>query len=137
MLDELENVEKTENESNPNYRDNVTWSIVVRNNGPDVAHDVIVNDVLPGSLIWISDDSNGKYNPRTGIWTIAQLNRGVEIRLNIVAMVNGTSLPDQVNGNTILMAHSGDAYISFFAYLYKLELGNLAYITYQGNNYTS
>ena len=85
-------VEKTVNESNPNYRDNVTWSIVVRNNGPDVAHDVIVNDVLPGSLIWISDDSNGKYNPRTGIWTIAQLNRGVEIRLNIVAMVNGTGI---------------------------------------------
>ena len=53
-----------------------------------------------------------------------------------VTMVNGTSLPDQVNGNTILMAHSGDAYISFFAYLYKLELGNLAYITYQGNQYT-
>ena len=53
-----------------------------------------------------------------------------------VAMVNGTSLPDQVNGNTILMAHSGDAYISFFAYLYKLEIGNLAYITYQGNQYT-
>ena len=85
-------VEKTVNESNPNYRDCVTWSIVVRNNGPDVAHDVIVNDVLPGSLIWISDDSNGKYNPRTGIWTIAQLNCGVEIRLNIVAMVNGTGI---------------------------------------------
>ena len=85
-------VVKTVNESNPNYRDNVAWSIVVRNNGPDVAHDVIVNDVLPGSLIWISDDSNGKYNPRTGIWTIAQLNCGVEIRLNIVAMVNGTGI---------------------------------------------
>ena len=53
-----------------------------------------------------------------------------------VAMVNGTSLPDQVNGNTILMAHSGDAYISYFAYLYRLELGNLAYITYHGNQYT-
>ena len=53
-----------------------------------------------------------------------------------VTMVNGTSLPDQVNGNTILMAHSGDAYISFFAYLYKLDIGNIAYITYHGNQYT-
>ena len=51
-------------------------------------------------------------------------------------MVNGSSLPDQVNGNTILMAHSGDAYISYFAYLYKLEIGNQAFITYQGNRYT-
>ena len=53
-----------------------------------------------------------------------------------VTMVNGTSLPDQVNGNTILMAHSGDAYISYFAYLYKLEIGNIAYVTYHGNKYT-
>ena len=53
-----------------------------------------------------------------------------------VTMVNGSSLPDQVNGNTILMAHSGDAYISYFAYLYKLEIGNPAFITYQGNRYT-
>ena len=53
-----------------------------------------------------------------------------------VTMVNGSSLPDQVNGNTILMAHSGDAYISYFAYLYKLEIGNQAFITYQGNRYT-
>lgn len=53
-----------------------------------------------------------------------------------VTMVNGSSLPDQVNGNTILMAHSGDAYISYFAFLYKLEIGNYAYITYGGNRYT-
>ena len=26
--------------------------------------------------------------------------------------------------------------ISFFAYLYKLEIGNIAYITYHGNQYT-
>ena len=85
-------VVKTVNESNPNYRDCVTWSIVVRNNGPDVAHDIVVTDVLPKSLIWISDNSNGKYNPKSGIWTIAQLNRGAQIRLNIVAMVNGTGI---------------------------------------------
>ena len=85
-------VVKTVNESNPKYWDKVTWSIVVRNNGPDVAHDIIVTDVLPKSLIWISDNSNGKYNPKSGIWTIAQLNRGAQIRLNIVAMVNGTGI---------------------------------------------
>ena len=85
-------VVKTVNESNPNYRDNVAWSIVVRNNGPDVAHDIVVNDVLPKSLVWVSDNSNGKYNPKTGIWTIAQLNSGASIRLNIVAMVNETDI---------------------------------------------
>ena len=53
-----------------------------------------------------------------------------------VSMVNGTSLPDEVSGNTILMAHSGDAYISYFAYLYKLEIGDVAHVTYRGNLYT-
>ena len=63
-------VVKTVNESNPNYRDCVTWSIVVRNNGLDVAHDIVVNDVLPKSLIWVADNGSGKFNPKTGIWTI-------------------------------------------------------------------
>lgn len=53
-----------------------------------------------------------------------------------VTLVNGSDYPDQINGNTILMAHSGDAYIAYFAYLYKLNIGNYAYVTYKGQKYT-
>ena len=52
-----------------------------------------------------------------------------------VTLVNGSSMPDVNNGNLILMAHSGDAYISYFAYLYKLNIGDDAYVTYYGNKY--
>lgn len=52
-----------------------------------------------------------------------------------VTLVNGSTMPDVNNGNLILMAHSGDAYISFFAYLYKLEIGDMAYVTYNGIRY--
>lgn len=52
-----------------------------------------------------------------------------------VTVVGGSTMPDVVNGNLILMAHSGDAYISYFAYLYLLNVGNLAYVTYQGTTY--
>ena len=52
-----------------------------------------------------------------------------------VTMVGGSTLPDVVNGNLILMAHSGDAYISYFAYLYRLNIGDYAYVTYNGNKY--
>ena len=45
-----------------------------------------------------------------------------------VTVVDGTDMPDIVNGNFILMAHSGDSYISYFAYLYKLTIGDMAYI---------
>lgn len=52
-----------------------------------------------------------------------------------VTLVAGSSMPDVVNGNLILMAHSGDAYISYFAYLYKLNIGDDAYVTYGGKSY--
>lgn len=52
-----------------------------------------------------------------------------------VSMVEGSVMPDIPNGNLILMAHSGDSYISYFAYLYRLEVGDVAYITYGGAKY--
>ena len=62
-------------------------------------------------------------------------NRYNNIEYN-VTMVEGSSMPDVNNGNLILMAHSGDAYISYFEYLYKLSVGDMAYITYKGNKYS-
>ena len=53
-----------------------------------------------------------------------------------VAMVKGSTLPDDKNGNLILMAHSGWAAISYFEYLYNLRLGDKAYVTYKGKKYT-
>lgn len=52
-----------------------------------------------------------------------------------VTIVHGSTMPNVVNGNLILMAHSGDAYISYFAYLYRLNVGDFAYITYKGQRY--
>lgn len=52
-----------------------------------------------------------------------------------VTLVGGSTMPDVVNGNLILMAHSGSAYVSFFAYLYRLNIGDMAYVTYNGVKY--
>lgn len=52
-----------------------------------------------------------------------------------VTLVKGSNMPDVVNGNLILMAHSGDAAVSYFAYLYILKIGDKAYVTYNGNRY--
>ena len=52
-----------------------------------------------------------------------------------VTLLKGSDLPDVVNGNLILIAHSGDAYISYFRYLYKLNKGDFAYVTYNGIEY--
>lgn len=52
-----------------------------------------------------------------------------------VTMLGGSNLPDVDKGNLILMAHSGDAYISYFAYLWMLGSGDHAYVTYNGRKY--
>ena len=98
-------VVKTVNVSNPNYGEYVTWSIVVRNNGPDVAHEVVASDVLPKSLIWISDNGNGKYDSKTGTWIIGQLNSNAVVQLDIVSKVNGTGI---IQNNVSISGHEFD-----------------------------
>ncbi|WP_407453262.1 hypothetical protein [Methanobrevibacter sp.] len=83
-------VVKLANESNPNFRDLVKWTVIVKNNGPNAAHHVKVSDVLPESLIWENDDSQGKYNHTSGIWNIGTLKKGKSVRLNIFTRVNAT-----------------------------------------------
>ena len=56
------------------------------------------------------------------------------IRYN-VTLLDGSNLPDVSQGNLILMAHSGDSYISYFAYLYKLSVGDECFVTYNGVRY--
>ena len=81
-------VRKYVNNSNPKYHDSIKWTIVVRNNGPDAAHNVKVTDILPKSLIDVTSDGN--YNARTGIWDIGTLGINKEVRLNIFCKVNAT-----------------------------------------------
>ncbi len=52
-----------------------------------------------------------------------------------VTMVKGSTLPNVEKGNLILMAHSGWAAISYFEYLYNLRIGDVAYVTYNGQKY--
>lgn len=85
-------VTKSVSNSTPNYGDIITWSIVVKNNGPDVATEVKVSDVLPKSLIWKEDNSNGRYNHETGLWNIGELASGSSVNLNIICQVNGTGI---------------------------------------------
>ena len=61
-------------------------------------------------------------------------NRYNNIQYN-VTMANESTMPDVHGGNLILMAHSGDAYISYFAYLWRLNIGDSAFVTYNGYRY--
>lgn len=51
----------------------LAFTITVYNKGPNAAMNVTVKDQLHVGLSYVSDDSNGKYNPATGIWTVGTI----------------------------------------------------------------
>ena len=76
-------VNKTSDKVTYKYLDNVIYTIVVTNHGPDDSFNVTVRDVLPNSLRFIS--ASGNYNPVTGIWFIGHLAKGQSATLTITA----------------------------------------------------
>lgn len=58
-------------------------------------------------------------------------------RLSInIKMLKESAYPDTNNGNVILAAHSGNYYNSYFGNLYKLSIGDVAYLYYKNSKYT-
>lgn len=53
-----------------------------------------------------------------------------------VKFLNESSMPDELYGNVILAAHSGNARISYFKNLDKLDVNDEIIIDYKNNNYT-
>jgi len=52
-----------------------------------------------------------------------------------VTLIQTSKMPDVKGGNLILAAHSGDAYISYFAFLHRIKIGDKAFVTYNGIRY--
>ncbi|WP_299822038.1 T9SS type A sorting domain-containing protein [uncultured Pontibacter sp.] len=73
--------------------DIVTYTVVVRNNGPSSATNVVVTDKLPSSLIFMNQTvSTGAYNATTGVWTVGTLAVGASQTLAITAAVNQSAV---------------------------------------------
>ena len=95
----------------PDFGSNVTFTVTATNNGPSSATGVVVNDLLPAGLTFVSAAPSGPYNSGTGDWTVGALANGASSTLSIVATVNTTSpttntatktaevQPDPVAGN--------------------------------------
>ncbi|MGL6298093.1 MAG: hypothetical protein ACRC1M_02890, partial [Methanobacteriaceae archaeon] len=76
------------NASTVHIGEDVLFTLVVSNSGPDNASGVYVNDILSPELIFLSENtSTNSYNNATGIWTIGNLNAGATVTLNILAKV--------------------------------------------------
>lgn len=53
-----------------------------------------------------------------------------------VTVINGSTFPGESNNNLILAAHSGDCPVCYFEKLYKLHLGDMAYIYFNNIKYS-
>jgi uncharacterized repeat protein (TIGR01451 family) len=76
------------NNPTPDVGQDVIFTIVVSNGGPDGATGVTVKDILPSCVTYKSDDGGGKYNSGTGIWDVGSLANGGSATLHITATVN-------------------------------------------------
>ena len=79
------NIEVTNDE--PTLMEQFKYRVIVSNNGPDDARDVVVNINIPSNLTYVNDNGGGKYNATTGIWNIGDLNNGDVKTLNITVQV--------------------------------------------------
>ena len=52
-----------------------------------------------------------------------------------IMIVSSSDMPDVNKGNLILASHSGNSSVSYFRYLYKLDMGDIASIYYLGKKY--
>ena len=89
--------------------------------------------------------TNNDYETYAGILEIPKIsfNKGFykkESSLNNVKfnlkVLDSSSYPDEKNGNTIIIGHSGNYSNSYFGNLYQLVVGDTATITYENKKYT-
>ena len=82
--------DKTANISNPNFGDNVNYTVTVTNDGIGDAKDVVVRDVLGEGLKFVSSTGNYSFDEvtRTVTW-IVDLAKGESKVFSVIAIVSG------------------------------------------------
>jgi large repetitive protein len=99
-------LEKSVDDATVTLGQNVVFTITVTNDGPDHATAVVVEDLLPAGLTYVSDNGGGAYVPGTGVWTIGAINNGFTASLQITA--TATAAGTLVNYAQVMASGEGD-----------------------------
>ncbi|HRK72627.1 MAG TPA: DUF11 domain-containing protein, partial [Rhodothermales bacterium] len=95
-------VAKTANTLLPTAGQQVTFSVTVRNNGPNPATNVRVVDTVPAGMTLVQTSATqGSYSTGTSQWTIGNMAVGDMAILTMVATVNTTTTGAIVNTATV------------------------------------
>jgi uncharacterized repeat protein (TIGR01451 family) len=82
-------VAKTVDDPAPVEGATVTFTVTATNTGPDDATGVVVTDLLPAGVTYVSDvPSQGAYADGTGVWTVGALADGQAATLAVTATVD-------------------------------------------------
>ena len=82
--------DKTANISNPNFGDNVTYTVTVTNDGIGDAKDVVVRDILGEGLTFVDATGNYTFDEATHTVTwIVDLAKGESKVFSVIAIVSG------------------------------------------------
>lgn len=96
---------KSASTSNPSDGDIFTYTILVKNNGPDDAHGVQVTDQLPDGVVYLSHNASaGSYDNNTGVWMVGNLANGASETLTISVQVD----VEDVNNATFNLGVASD-----------------------------
>src|SRR5690606_16489955 len=103
-------VTKVVDDPTPEEGQIVTFTITVRNEGPDDAEDVVLADLLPEGLEYVSHSaSQGSYDPASGEWVVGDLADDAAATLTVVAAVGeGTAGRTLVNTVRIIASSPDD-----------------------------
>ena len=91
---------------------------------------VTIKKVIPNEYIAVL--SIPTINLKRGLVNPTSYANNVKYNIEII---EGSSLPDQINTNLVLAAHNGNSEVSFFKDLDKLALNSLIEIYYNGTKY--
>lgn len=83
-------LQKTLLTAQPAYNQPAAFQLDLINNGPDTATGIVVRDLLPAGLDFISAGaSQGSYDSGTGLWSVGTLNNGASAQLTLNVVVSG------------------------------------------------
>jgi len=92
---------KSADDTTPNEGENIVYTLTVTNLGPHTSTGVTVTDLLPPEVVYLSDDSGGRYNSATGLWNVGNLAKTESAVLNITArtgsMTGGLTITNEAS----------------------------------------
>jgi uncharacterized repeat protein (TIGR01451 family) len=103
-------ITKSVDDSTPNEGQTLAYSLSVTNSGPDNATNVVVADVLPAGLTFVSASSTvGTYASSTGDWTVGALANGASALLDITVTVNSSTAGQTITNSASVDGSENDS----------------------------